>query len=61
MYQQWWEQARIDMEGAKKRTAEAETFSDLELELDLNTDLGGEGEWRAASESSGSEWSGAEE
>ena len=26
----WWDQADIDLEGAKKRAAEAETFSELE-------------------------------
>ena len=46
----WWEQAGIDLEGAKKRAAEAATHSDS----------GGE-ESSGASGSSGAEWSGAEE
>ena len=50
----WWEQAGIDLEGAKKRAAEAATDSESE------SDLGGE-ESSGASGSSGAEWSGVEE
>ena len=50
----WWEQAVIDLEGEKKRAAEAETDSDPE------SDSGGE-ESSGSSGSSGVEWSGAEE
>ena len=53
---QWWEQARIYFEGAKKNSAEAEADSDSESDLDL-----GEEESSGASGSSGAEWSGAEE
>ena len=38
--QRWWEQAGIDLEGAKKRAAEAERVSESELELDSDSDLG---------------------
>ena len=48
----WWEQAGIDVEGAKKRATEAA--------MDSESDLGGE-ESSGASGSSGAEWSGAEE
>ena len=34
---QWWEQAGIDLEGAKKRVAEAATVLELELELDSDS------------------------
>ena len=47
----WWEQDSIDLEGAKKRAAEATTDSDL--------DSGGE-DSSGSSGSSGAEWSGAE-
>ena len=51
------------MEGAKKRTTEAVTVLESELDLDLesNTDPGREEESRGTSGSSGAEWSGAEE
>ena len=63
VYWLWWEQADIDLEGAKKRAAEAATVSESELEADLesNDELGGEEESKGASGSSGTEWSGAEE
>ena len=38
----WWEQAVIDLEGEKKRAAEAATVSESESESESNTDLGGE-------------------
>ena len=38
MYWRWWEQARIQLEGAKKRAAEAE----MGLESDSDSDSGGE-------------------
>ena len=64
MSRQWWEQDRIDMEGAKKRAAETTTRSepDLEEEADVesNGDLGGEEEYQVASGSSGAEWSRAD-
>ena len=60
----WWEQAGIDLEGAKKRAAEAATVSDSESDLDsdseLNADPGGEEESRGASRLSGEERSGVE-
>ena len=57
----WWEQASIDLEGAKKREAEEATVSESELDLELNADPGVEEESRGASGLSGAEWSGAEE
>ena len=53
VYRWWWEQAGIDLEGAKKRAAEETTDSDSE------SDLGGE-ESSGASGWSVLEWSGAE-
>ena len=58
---QWWEQACIDFEGAKKRAVKAATVSESESELESNVDLGREKESRGASGSSGAEWSGAED
>ena len=52
MSRRWWEQAVIDLEGAKKRAAEAATDSHLESE----SDSGGE-ESSGASGSSGVGWS----
>ena len=40
----WWDQAGIDLEGAKKRAAEEATVLESELDSDLNADLGGEEE-----------------
>ena len=44
----WWEQARLDLEGAKKRAAESptrsETESEEELDVEYNEDSGGEEE-----------------
>ena len=67
----WWEQAGIDLDGAKKRTMEAATVSELDSESDSeldsesnaesNAEPGGEEESRGASGSSRAEWSGAEE
>ena len=61
----WRKQSGIDLEGVKKRAAEAATVleseSELELESDSNEDSGGEEESRGASGSSGAEWSRAEE
>ena len=51
MSRRWWEQAGIDLEGAKKRAEYAATV----LDLDSNADLGGEEELRGASGSSGAE------
>ena len=62
----WWEQAGIDLEGAKKREAEAATVSELESDSESNADPGGEEESRGLSGlsgksgSSGAEWSGVE-
>ena len=47
----WWEQAGIDLEGAKKREAEAATDSESD------SDSGGE-DSSGASGLSGAEWSG---
>ena len=64
VYRRWWNQAGIDLEGAKKRAAEAATVSDSESDLDsdseLNADPGGEEESRGASRLSGEERSGVE-
>ena len=57
----WWDQARIDLEGEKKRATEAATVSESESDLESNADPGGEAESRGASGSSGAEWIGAEE
>ena len=58
----WWEQARIDLEGAKKWLAEATMRSETDLEeesdVESNGDLGGEEESQEASGSSGAEWGG---
>ena len=61
VYQRWWEQAGIDLEGAKKRAAEAATVSESKSDSESNKELGREEESRRASGSSGVEWSGAEE
>ena len=39
---QCWDQAGIDLEGEKKRAAEAATLLESDLKLDSNVDLGGE-------------------
>ena len=52
----WWEQAGIDLEGAKKRAEDEAT--DLESESELY--LGGD-DLSVATRSSGADWSGAEE
>ena len=39
VFQRWWDQAGINLEGAKKRAAEAATFLELELESDLELEL----------------------
>ena len=56
----WWEQTGIDLEGSKKRAAEAATILVLESDVELNEDSGGEEESKGASGSSGAEWSGAD-
>ena len=58
---QWWDQDGTDLEGAKKRDAEAATVLESDSDSDSNADPGGEEESRGASGSSGAEWSGAEE
>ena len=63
----WWEQAGIDLEGAKKQSAEAmkvlesELESEAESDVESNEDSGIEEEYKGASGLSGAEWSGAEE
>ena len=42
MSRRWWEQAGINLEGAKKRAAEAATVSESESYLESNADPGGE-------------------
>ena len=54
MSRRWWGKAGINLEGAKKRAAEAAA----ELEPDLDS---GEEESSGAYGSSGAEWSGVEE
>ena len=49
----WWEQAGDDLEGAKKRAAEAATVSESESDSESNAGLGGEEESRGASGLSG--------
>ena len=65
MFLRWWEQARIDLEGAKKRAAESttrsETESEEESDVELNGYSGGEKYSQGASGSSGAEWSRAED
>ena len=51
----WWDQARIDLEGAKKRAAESTTLLESESESYSNAYPGGE------EESRGEEWSWAED
>ena len=53
MSQQWWDKASIDLEGAKKKVAEAATVS--ESDADLDADPGREEESSGASGSSGAE------
>ena len=61
MSRRLWEQARLDLEGSKKRAEESTTRSETELEGEPNGVAGGEEESQGASESSGPEWSGAED
>ena len=65
MSRRWWEQAGIDLKGAKKRAAEtmirSETDSEEESDVESNGDSGGEEESQGASGLSGAEWSGAED
>ena len=61
VYRRWWEKFGIDLEGAKKRAAEAAEVSELESDLEPNAEPGGEEESRGASRLSGAEWRGAEE
>ena len=42
VFRRWWEQAGINLEGEKNRAAEAETFSESELDSESNADPGGE-------------------
>ena len=57
VYRWWWEQAGIDLEGVKKRTAETRTISESksEEESDVESieDSGREEESQGASNSSG--------
>ena len=53
--QQWWEQDDIDLEGVKKRVAEAATYLESDLASDLDAEPGREGESSGASGSSGAE------
>ena len=61
----WWEQAIIDLEGAKKRAAESTTRSETESEEDLdgesNGDARGEEKSQGVGGSSEEEWSWAED
>ena len=59
--QRRWEYAGIDLEGAKKRTAEAVSVLESESDSDSDADPSGEKESSGASGSSGAEWSGVEE
>ena len=58
-----WEQASIDLEGAKKRASETATVleSDSDSESELNADPCRQEESRGARGLSGAEWSGVEE
>ena len=58
MSQWWWEQAGIELEGAKNMAAEAATVSESESDSESNAYPGGEEEVRGASGSSGVEWIG---
>ena len=62
MSRRWWEQAGIDLEGAKKRAVEStmrsETESEEELDVESNGGLGGEEKSQGEIGSSGAEWSG---
>ena len=63
MSQWWWEQAGIDLKGAKKWAAEAtvsDSESKSESDMKSNEDLGGEEESKGAIGSSRVEWSGAD-
>ena len=62
----WWDQAGIDLEGARKRAEESTTRSETESEEELDGEPNGvagveEEESQVASGSSGAEWSGAED
>ena len=62
----WWEQAGIDLEGARKRAAESTTRSETESEEESDGEPngvagGGEEESQGARGSSRVEWSGAED
>ena len=61
----WWEQAGVDLEGAKKQAVESTSRSETESEEDSYGEpdgvAGGEEESQGASGSSGAEWSGAED
>ena len=61
VFQRWWYQYNINLEGAKKMVAEAATVLGSDSDSDSNAYPGGEEELRGASGSSGAEWSGAEE
>ena len=60
MSRRWWEQAGIDLEGAKKRATESTTISETESEEELDREsngaAGGEEESQVASRSVGAEW-----
>ena len=69
VYRRWWDQAGIDLEGAKKRAtetaialeSESESDSDSDSDSESNADPGREEDPRGVSGSSGAESSGAEE
>ena len=64
MSRRWWEQAGIDLEGEKKRAAEAMMVSSSEseagLDVESSEDLVGEEESQGAIGLSVAEWSGAD-
>ena len=61
----WWEQAGIDLEGARKQAEESMTILETELEEESDGEpngvAGGEEDSQGASGSSGAEWSGTED
>ena len=57
----WWDQAGMNLGGAKKRVSEEATVLESDLESDLGADLVGEEESSGASGSNVLEWRGAEE
>ena len=53
MSRQWWDQAGINLEGAKKRASVAATDLESDSDSDSDADPGGEEESSGASGSSG--------